>query len=335
MPVIYIREQGTMLCKRGERLVVTKNDRVLLDQPLIGVDGVSVFGNVQISTQAAVMLMERGIDVSLFSYSGKYLGHLVSDKSKNIFLRMTQYAVYQDEEKRLQIAREIVRNKIDNQISVIRQHRFRDTFPWKEDVALLVDYRDRLNQQKTANEILGIEGICSNVYFHSYGAMFKSNIKFEKRSRRPPKDPANVILSLAYTLLTKEVCGVLDAESFEPYLGFLHGVRYGRKSLALDIVEEFRQPMADRLVLKVFNKRILSEYDFEYDDDNQIVLSEEGFRRFCMAYEKWITGRDVTSGDRSFRSRIRQQSAHLKSSLLNSQIYKPYKWKQSDVSDQL
>ena len=175
MPVIYIREQGTMLCKRGERLVVTKNNRMLLDQPLIGADGVSIFGNVQISTQAAVMLMERGIDVSMFSYSGKYLGHLASDKSKNIFLRMTQYAVYQDEEKRLQIAREIVRNKIDNQISVIRQYRFRDTFPWKEDVALLVDYRDRLDQQKTANGILGIEGICSNVYFHSYGAMFKSS----------------------------------------------------------------------------------------------------------------------------------------------------------------
>ena len=202
-------------------------------------------------------------------------------------------------------------------------------------MALLVDYRDRLDQQKTANGILGIEGICSNVYFHSYGAMFKSNIRFEKRSRRPPKDPANVILSLAYTLLTKEVSGVLDAESFEPYLGFLHGVRYGRKSLALDIVEEFRQPVADRLVLKVFNKRILSEYDFEYDEDNQIVLSEEGFRRFCVAYEKWIIGRDVTSGDKSFRSRIRQQSAHLKSSLLKGQIYKPYKWKQSDVSDQL
>ena len=85
MPVIYIREQGTMLCKRGERLVVTKNNRMLLDQPLIGADGVSIFGNVQISTQAAVMLMERGIDVSMFSYSGKYLVILLQTNQKIYF----------------------------------------------------------------------------------------------------------------------------------------------------------------------------------------------------------------------------------------------------------
>jgi CRISPR-associated protein Cas1 len=194
--------------------------------------------------------------------------------------------------------------------------------------------KETLESRKTPNEILGVEGLCSNIYFHSYRAMFKSSIRFEKRTRRPPRDPANIMLSLTYTFLTKEVVNVLEAESFEVCLGFLHGIRYGRKSLALDLVEEFRQPAADRLVLKLFNKKILSEYDFAEDETGQITLQEEGFARFCQAYEKWMTGKDASSGEKSFRNRIRQQAAEMKSALKENRPYEPYRWKQH-VPDQL
>lgn len=116
------------------------------------------------------------------------------------------------------------------------------------------------------------------LYFSVFSHMLKSNVKFETRNRRPPKDPINVILSLGYTFLTKEVESVLALHSFEMYIGFLHGIRYGRKSLALDLVEEFRQPVVDRLVLRLFNKRILNEYDFE-TQEGRVLLLEEGFRK--------------------------------------------------------
>jgi CRISPR-associated protein Cas1 len=164
--------------------------------------------------------------------------------------------------------------------------------------------------------------------------MFKSSVRFEKRTRRPPKDPINVILSLAYTFLTIEVSSVLESESFEVCLGLLHGIRYGRKSLALDIVEEFRQRVVDRLVLKLFNRRILSEYDFEDDEFGQITLNDDGFHRFCFAYEEWMTGTDPEAGEH-FRSKIRQQAAALKRSLKQNTMYQPYRWKQEDVSGQL
>ena len=334
MAVLYIREQGSLLCKRGERLLVTKGGKTLLDQPLLNIEAISVFGNIQITSQMLTLLLQRGIDISYFTSYGKYLGHTAPDRSKNIFLRMIQYDIYQNEEHRLLYARTIVRNKIENQIRLIESHRYAAAFPWREDVSEIKRHLTALDRKQTANEVLGIEGICSNIYFHSYGAMFKSSVRFEKRTRRPPKDPINVILSLTYTFLTREVSSVLEAESFEVCLGFLHGIRYGRKSLALDIVEEFRQPVADRLVLKLFNRRILSEYDFEEDDFGQITLNEDGFHRFCFAYEKWMTGTDTEAGEH-FRGRIRQQAAALKRSLKQNYMYRPYGWKQEDVSDQL
>lgn len=334
MAVLYVREQGSLLCKRGERLLITKGGKTLLDQPLIHIEAVSIFGNVQVTSQMLSILLQRGIDISYFTSYGKYLGHTAPERSRNIFLRMIQYDIYQKEEGRLLYARTIVRNKIENQISLIEAHRYADTFPWREDVSEIRRHLASLDQKQTANEVLGIEGICSSIYFHSYGAMFKSSVRFEKRTRRPPKDPINVILSLAYTFLTREVSSVLESESFEVCLGFLHGIRYGRKSLALDIVEEFRQPIVDRLVLKLFNRRILSEYDFEDDDFGQITLNDDGFHRFCFAYEKWMTGTDPEAGEH-FRSKIRQQAAALKRSLKQNTIYQPYRWKQEDVSGQL
>lgn len=145
----------------------------------------------------------------------------------------------------------------------------------------------------------------------------------------------NVIISLAYTLLTKEVSNALDSESFEPYLGFLHGIRYGRKSLALDIVEEFRQPVVDRLVIILFNKRMIGKYDFDEISEDRVVLAEDGFRKFCNEYEKWMNGKNTLSGAGSFRAIIRNQVAMLKRAIRGTEEYRPYSWRFRDVRDQL
>ena len=163
--------------------------------------------------------------------------------------------------------------------------------------------------------------------------MLDCDFEFNGRNRRPPKDPINVIISLAYTLLTKEVASALDAESFEPYLGFLHGIRYGRKSLSMDMVEEFRQPVVDRLVLLLFNKRMIGRNDSENSEDGRIVLTEDGFKKFCNEYERWITGKNSFSGEKSFRAVIREQIAELKRSIRNGKAYSPYSWRCRNVCD--
>jgi len=140
-----------------------------------------------------------------------------------------------------------------------------------------------------------------------------------------------VILSLGYTLLTKEVASALESESFETYLGFLHGIRYGRQSLALDIVEEFRQPVIDRLTVRLFNKNMISKLDFEWEDD-KIILTEGGFQKYCRAYEKWMKEPSGKMDSRCFRSIIKAQISGLKRAVREHHAYVPYEWRSEDVS---
>lgn len=336
MAVIYVKEQGALIQKNGERIVISKGTNTLLEAPVLQMENLALIGNVQITTQALHMLMEKGIDVSYFSYSGKYLGHAAAEASKNIFLRFQQYAFYLDEKKRLEMAKIIVSNKIQNQMAVIRGYRWEDSaYDWKSDLIQMQKYQRTLRDKQSPNEVLGVEGICSNIYFSAFGHMLKCDFQFHGRNRRPPKDPVNVMISLAYTFLTKEMCNTLDAESFETYLGFLHGIRYGRKSLALDMIEEFRQPMVDRFVLLLFNKHMIGKYDFEFTEEGGVVLNEDGFRKFCTEYEKWLNGRNSASGENSFRNRIQEQVSRLKRSICKGETYKPYCWEERDVCDQL
>ena len=278
MSVLYVKEQGAYVKKCGKRIQVEKDGQRLADLPVFQVTNINIVGNVQVTTQALHFLMQEGIDVSYLKRSGAYIGHMAADSSKNIFLRLAQHEWYRSVDRRLDMARRIVENKVQNQIALIRSFRWnQDEYDHKNDLREMERVLKSLKEKETSNEIMGVEGICSAIYFRAYGHMFRCKIEFHGRNRRPPKDPINVMLSLTYTFLTKEVAAVLEAESFETYLGFLHGIRYGRKSLALDLVEEFRQPVADRLVLRLFNKQMMSEYDFDLEEE-RVLLRERVFR---------------------------------------------------------
>lgn len=328
MSVIYVKEQGAVIRKSGEKIEITRQNQKLLSFPMWNIDGVSVMGNVQISTQALTYLMENGIDVSFFSYSGRYIGQALADSSKNIFLRFAQYDTYQNIENRMNMARIIIGNKIENQISVVKKFHYKDSFSPKEEINKMKKMKERLAACNDTNEILGVEGMCSNIYFSCFSHMINCHFKFEGRNRRPPKDPINIILSLGYTFLTREICSALESESFEVYLGFVHGIRYGRKSLALDIIEEFRQPVIDRFVIRSFNKRMINEFDFEVDE-GQVVLTDEGFKKFCVEYEKWMNNIG-SSTNKTFRQIIKQQASLLKKAIQNQWDYVPFHWEEED-----
>lgn len=326
MSVIYIREQGSYLRKKGQRIAVTKDAQVLFEFPILNIDNIVIMGNIQISSQVLHLLMNAGIDISYMTLNGKFIGRSYSDNSKNIFLRLAQYDFYQDRERRFKVAKSIVKNKIDNQIGMIKNYRWGDgNYDWKETVKMLEANLQCADEKADINSLMGIEGISSSIYFKSYGKMFKDDLHFNGRNRRPPKDPVNALLSLSYSFLTNDIVMALEAEAFDTYLGFLHGVRYGRKSLALDIVEEFRQPAADRLVLYLFNKRIISDYDFEEESNDGVFLTQDGFKKFCCSYEKWMN--DDRVAEKSFHKIIKEQVRILKKAIQTSDTYNPYKWK--------
>ncbi len=328
MSVVYVREQGTTVQKNGGRIQVCKKSERLLELPVSNLDGLALMGNVQVSTQALHFLMQQGVDVSFYTFAGQYLGQLAAESSKNIFLRFAQYELYNSNMRRMALARCIIANKIQNQIRVVQNYRFTGDYRPKDDIEEMSRLLERVPQMETTNELMGMEGKCSNIYFHCFGQMFKCDFTFNGRNRRPPKDPINVIISLGYTFLTKEICTALDAESFETYLGFLHGIRYGRKSLALDIIEEFRQPVVDRMAVKLFNKQMLSKYDFDFEED-RVILNDEGFRKFCREYERWMSG-DLGGEPSGYRPIIRHQIAKLKRCIQKGEVYEPYSWKSQE-----
>ena len=159
MAAIYVKEQGAVVQKSSERIIVSKGGSTLLEIPVIQMDNIALIGNVQITTQALHMLMEKGVDVSYFSYSGKYLGHTAAEASKNIFLRFQQYSFYLDEGKRLNMAKRIVRNKIQNQMAMIKGHR-RDGggHDWESDLSQMRKHLEALEEKVSPNEVLGMCG---------------------------------------------------------------------------------------------------------------------------------------------------------------------------------
>ena len=324
MSVVYIKEQGAVVQKRSERILVSHSGKTLAEIPMYNIESIAVIGNVQITTQALFSLMKNGIDINYFTFSGKYLGCTAAEISKNIFLRLAQYDIYQDMGKRLEIARNIVANKIKNQISLVQRHRWDpEDDLWKDEVKQMEMLINKVQYAESTNQLMGIEGKASNIYFKSFGRMFKCKFEFRGRNRRPPKDPINVMISLGYTFLTKEVSSALEAESFEMYLGFLHGIRYGRKSLPLDIVEEFRQPVIDRMVIKLFNKSMIQEFDFTFEED-RVILNEGGFLKFCKEFEYWMTDSNYSGKGQNFRSCIREQVKSLKDFVQKKGEYQPF-----------
>lgn len=332
MSVLYVKEPGAYVRKCGKRLQVEKDGKRLMDLPVFKLSNVNIIGNVQVTTQALHFMMQEGIDVSYLSHSGTYVGHMTADSSKNIFLRLAQYQCYQSVARRLEIAKRIVENKVNNQMVLIRNFRWTaEEYDRKKDLNEIKKMLDTLREKETSNEIMGVEGICSAIYFRAYSHMFRCKTIFPGRNRRPPRDPINAILSLTYTFLTKEIVAALEAESFETYLGFLHGIRYGRKSLALDLVEEFRQPAADRLVLRLFNKQMISEYDFDIEGDI-VRLKEKSFKKFCVEYEKWMTQPVSGLDPRSFRDILKEQISQLKKAIRERTLYIPFGWGKENVS---
>jgi CRISPR-associated protein Cas1 len=169
---------------------------------------------------------------------------------------------------------------------------------------------------------MGIEGAISAEYFKAFRKILKTELEFEKRTRRPAKDPVNALLNLGYTFLTNEISSLLESMSFETCLGFLHGVQYGRKSLALDMVEEFRQPVIDKFILNILNKKVFKKVDFE-ETDKGFILSEDAFGKFCIEYQRYITKRDKDG--MNFEEVFKNQINLLKESIMKNKVYKPYR----------
>ena len=291
--VLYVDEQGCTLKRTGKRLLVVKEGETIRDIPLIHLGQVVLCGNISVTTPVMQTLLNEGIPVVYLSAYGRYQGTLTPQISRNSLLRVAQHRVADDPEKCLALAKAFVHGKITNMRMMLQRRKWRNKTETNNEhdniessIKGIGAMRRRIPKAKSLSELLGIEGNASAEYFRSFSLMLKPEMgfDFERRSRRPPADPTNSLLSFAYSLLTADVASAIQIVGLEPYVGFFHQQNYGRPCLALDLMEEFRPIIADSVVITLINKRQIKPDDFTQSHGGWF-LKNHARKRFYAAYE--------------------------------------------------
>lgn len=331
MAFIYLTEQGSVLRREGQRLLVVKDDATLLDIPAEKVEGVLIFGNVQFTTQAVHLLFQEGIEMALFTRHGKLLGQLTSPATKNITLRQAQYAKNTDQSFVLSLSRTIVMGKLTNSLELVREFGHNHSEVSLEDEKTrFIDILNRVPSCPDLPSLLGLEGSGANSFFDAFGKMIRHSFHFNGRKKRPATDPVNALLSLGYTMIYNEISSLLDGMGFDPYLGFFHQSRYGHATLASDLMEEFRSPLVDRFTLNLVNNRVLKEDDFFFHQaSGSTYLKDEARNRYFAEYERFVTrsmSEPGEAGVTDYRRLFRRQAERLKKTFSSDEPYRPYSY---------
>lgn len=292
MSTLYVKTQGAIVGRKGERLVVRREGQVLDEIPLSNVEQVVLMGNVQVTAQATATLLEQEIDVVFLSLYGKFRGRLTGPGSKHVRLRQTQLKVMSQESQTLILAKAVVDGKIHNQRVLIQRQVTRlrrqgqQTVALTEALAGMEQMRRAAPQAETVDSLRGYEGKAAVYYFAAIRSLLDPAWGFEKRAYYPPPDPFNALLSFAYALLQKDLVSAVNQVGFDPYLGFFHEVDYGRPSLALDLMEEWRPVVADGLVMELINRGGLKPSDFQWTGavKRPVQLGQEGSDRVLKMY---------------------------------------------------
>jgi len=283
MGTLYVIEPGARVEKHYEQFIVTKHDEILTAVPAAHVSQVVLTGYAGVTTQALHVMLRRGIGLVMLGYYGQLLGHLRPPGGGNLALRQTQYQCGLDTAFCLEFSRAVVAGKLANCRTIARRiARSHDIPPH-----CLEDILQALEAVEQANDLAalrGLEGFAARAYFAVLRSKLPSGFGFSRRTRRPPTDPVNALLSLGYTLLTTNLVAALEIVGLDPYDGFFHADRYGRPALALDLVEEFRAPVVDSVVLTMVNKRIVTVDDFERDAKGGMRLTPKALRQFFKQY---------------------------------------------------
>jgi len=328
MATLYLTEQGSVIRKTSDRLVVTKKREVLAEIPCEKLETIFLYGAVQVTTQALAELLDNGIELALFTLSGRLRGQLTPAKAKNVVLRMKQYELMADKQRCLALAKEVVAAKITNAAAVLRRYRKNDP----EAVPLgsfqdLDDFQKRAGATGTLDELRGTEGAAAARYFAAMARLVPSGFEFTGRNRRPPRDPLNALLSFGYVLVGNELQSLLDGMGFDPYLGFYHQLDYGRPSLALDLLEELRSPLIDRFSLGLLKLRKLVPEDFQSTPEKGVVLTKEALKIYFRAYGEELTRPIELDGETlTFRQLFRRQAERLAAALVRGDTYRSFRW---------
>jgi len=291
---LYVTTQGSYLCHEGESVLVRVEKEVKLRVPIHMLGSIVCFGQVACSQPLMGLCGQRNVLISFLTEFGKFLARVQGPVSGNVLLRRKQYRIADSPADTLTIARAFVTGKIANSRTVLqralRDHECAEGRDDMEAAILRLSHLLReLEQAQTVDELRGKEGDAANRYFGMFDHLIaaqKDAFRFEGRNRRPPMDNMNALLSYVYTLLTHDANAALESVGLDPQVGYLHAERPGRPSLALDLIEEFRAFIGDRLALSLVNLKQLQAGDFKTTESGAVIMSDDARKTLLAAYQK-------------------------------------------------
>jgi CRISPR-associated protein Cas1 len=291
---LYVTTEDAYLAKEGESVIVRVEHKTKLRIPIHALGSIICFGNVSVSPYLMAFCGKQNVVISFLSQYGRFLARVEGPTTGNVLLRREQYRRSENIDTAADIARAMVIGKIANARAVLRRA-VRDHSEKQNDSSIndatvrLRHYLHRLKNKCDLDTIRGIEGEASKTYFGVFDNLItsqKDDFVFNGRNRRPPTDNVNCLLSFLYTLLAHDLRGAAEAVGLDPQVGFLHRDRPGRPSLALDLMEEFRAPFADRLALSLINRRQLQARDFDKNASGGVVMNDAARKKLLIAYQE-------------------------------------------------
>ena len=291
---LYVITPQNRLSLDGGNVVVSNHDQEIAKIPLHTLESIVCFSYYGATPMLMGACAEKGIDLSFFSPNGRFLARTVGEERGNVLLRMDQYRISDSKEKSCLYARNMIVGKVYNARKVLERSRRDHSLRIPEE-----EVRRTSRQHEEAMSVLrdsidldslrGVEGVCAKAYFDFFNNLIlqqKDEFTFDGRTKRPPMDRVNAMLSFAYSLLANQCASALQSVGLDPYVGFLHRPKPGRISLALDLMEEVRPVLADRFVLTCINQRKIRAEHFSIQESGAVLLNEDGRRIFLKSWQE-------------------------------------------------
>ncbi len=286
MCVIHLFQNDVFVGKDAGRIYIKRSDDIQ-NIPVETLEGINLYGKAQVSTQAVEECMRRGIPISFFSSAGGYIGGYSGISYINVKRQRLQ-ACFNDTTASFEVAKKIINAKITNQVAVLRRYNRTNDNMAEANINNITHYKKHVMNCMNVSQLMGYEGISAREYFEGLGKTVKPEYSFKRRSKNPPLDHFNAVLSFGYSLLYKELYGIIEGRGLNPFMGFMHEDREGHPALVSDLIEEWRPVLIDSMVMSLINgNELLIDKDFEGEQSEfPFHLNASGRKKVIDKYSK-------------------------------------------------
>lgn len=286
MSYLYVCEQGASIGLADNRFQIKCREGMVKSIPAEALEVIEVFGKVQITTQCIEECLKRGVNILYYSTNGAYYGRLISTNHVNVQRQRLQAERTKDLDFRIAFSKRLIDAKIRNQIVVMRRYARHGNYNVERSVVEMQNMYKKLENAKSIEQVMGYEGTAAKTYFRELGRMIDPQFAFSGRTRRPPKDPFNSLISLGYSIILNEFYGKIEGKGLNPYFGVMHSDHEKHPTLASDLMEEWRAVLIDSLALSMLNGHELCKDDF-YTETEQpgVFLEKDGFKKYIQKLE--------------------------------------------------